>query len=312
MIRSNGTRDGQDIGQTNDENVVDLYGNRRLAGSRGAIPYFVLVLVFVLVIGGLYALVVTDEFVSSSTKVSTSDALSSGSINVNRIYTEEAPGVATVVNVQAIKDLYGSDVEKYLEEFYPDLSDGEIPAGLGSGFIYKKSQGYYYLVTNYHVVEGSSKIQLIFANNNGDREDIGAQLIGEDKENDIAVLRFKSNSNFPVFEFADSSAVRPGDDVVAIGSPMALELNGTVTKGIVSGPVREMDVDGKSYRYIQTDAAINPGNSGGPLINANGDVVGINSMKIVEEGFEGMGFAIPSDDVVKIIQDIEKNAVYTR
>lgn len=311
MVRGNGASDGHN-GQVDNENIVDLYVNKRLAGNHGTIFYVILVLVFVLVMGGLYALVITDDFVSSSTKLNTSGALSSGEINVNRIYTEEAPGVATVVNVQAIKDLYGSDVEKYLKEFYPELNEGEIPAGLGSGFIYKKDQGYYYLVTNYHVVEGSSKIQLIFANNSGDREDIGAQLVGEDKANDIAVLRFKSNSNLPVFKFADSSRVRPGDDVVAIGSPMALELNGTVTKGIVSGPVREVDVDGKNYRYIQTDAAINPGNSGGPLINANGDVVGINSMKIVEEGFEGMGFAIPSDDVVKIIQDIEKNAVYTR
>lgn len=135
-----------------------------------------------------------------------------------------------------------------------------------------------------------------------------AELIGADALTDLAVLRIDSKYAPSTLEFGDSNSIRPGDQVLAIGNPLGLDLSRTVTQGIVSAVNRKITVSTSAGEWdlnvIQTDAAINPGNSGGALINTQGQVIGINSLKISESGVEGLGFAIPSNDVVPIVNEI--------
>ncbi|HET7627682.1 MAG TPA: trypsin-like peptidase domain-containing protein [Bacillales bacterium] len=181
------------------------------------------------------------------------------------------------------------------------------PEGLGSGVVYKKEDGKAYIVTNNHVVEGATKLEVSLKNS----KTIPANLIGRDPVMDLAVLTVDADKVSTVAELGDSDGLERAEPVIAIGNPLGF--SGTVTMGIVSSKNRTVprDVDGDgepdwSAEVIQTDAAINPGNSGGALINLAGQVVGINSMKISETSVEGIGFAIPINSVKPIIAEIEK------
>ncbi|MBO7209236.1 MAG: trypsin-like peptidase domain-containing protein [Clostridia bacterium] len=166
----------------------------------------------------------------------------------------------------------------------------------GSGFIVKEDG---YIVTNQHVIEGAKRIKVLLSN--GDEYD--AEVIGEDAKTDLAVIKISAD-NLPVMEIGKSSELEVGDVAVAIGNPLGLEFSGSVTTGCISALNRTMSVEGRQYNLIQTDAAINPGNSGGPLVNGAGQVVGINSVKITLDGYEGMGFAIPIDEAMPIINEL--------
>ncbi len=168
----------------------------------------------------------------------------------------------------------------------------------GSGFILDQ-QGH--IVTNAHVVDGASQLQVIFANGSK----ASATLVGEDPNADIAVL--KVNGKVPAtLSLADSNSLQPGESVIAIGSPLG-SYEGSVTTGVVSGLNRSVDGTGLSG-LIQTDAAINHGNSGGPLLNLSGQVIGINTLVIQNTNSgdiaEGLGFAIPSNTVSSVVQQI--------
>ncbi|QDP42062.1 PDZ domain-containing protein [Radiobacillus deserti] len=183
-------------------------------------------------------------------------------------------------------------------------------SGTGSGVIYKKEDGKAYVVTNYHVVEGANELEVVMAN--GDK--VQAKLLGGDELSDLAVLEMDGSKVKQVANLGSSSSLEVGQTVIAIGNPLGTEFAGSVTKGIISGLNRSVEMDLNSdgqadwtTEVIQTDAAINPGNSGGALINANGEVVGINSMKIAQEAVEGIGFAIPMDTAKPIIQQLEEN-----
>lgn len=188
----------------------------------------------------------------------------------------------------------------------------------GSGVIYKSKGKEAYIVTNNHVVEGASKIQILMQD--GTKE--AAALVGTDVETDLAVLKISNSAVKKVAEFANSDQLQPGETALAIGSPLGSEYATSVTEGIISAPKREIDMqspDGQRLgkaTVIQTDAAINPGNSGGALVNLAGQVVGINSMKMSQSqsgtAVEGMGFAIPSNTVVQIIESLEKDGKVTR
>lgn len=185
-----------------------------------------------------------------------------------------------------------------------------IQSGTGSGVIFKKTDNATFIVTNNHVIEGANEIEVSLLNG----EKVTAELVGTDPLTDLAVLKIAVKVEFPVLEFADSSLLRVGDQVLAIGNPLGLDFSRTVTQGIVSGVERTLAVSTSVGEWdldvIQTDAAINPGNSGGALINGSGQVVGINSLKISRSGIEGLGFAIPSNDVQPIINEIiEKGEV---
>ena len=184
--------------------------------------------------------------------------------------------------------------------------------GTGSGVIYKIDGEHAYIVTNNHVIEGSQKVEVTL--HDGEKAD--AELIGTDALTDLAVLKVSSKGIDTALEFGDSDKVRAGDSVVAIGNPLSLEFSGTVTQGIISAPARSIDVKTTAGNWqmnvIQTDAAINPGNSGGALINTAGELIGINSLKIAENGVEGIGFAIPSNDVVPLVEEITKSGKIER
>ena len=162
--------------------------------------------------------------------------------------------------------------------------------GIGSGFIYDEKG---YIMTNHHVVEGASELKAVLMNG----EIIEAKLIGSDEYADIAVIQIDKKYVHAVAKMGSSENTKVGDTVFTIGSPMSETYAGTVTRGILSGKDRMVDVDDSTImKVMQTDAAINPGNSGGPLCNVNGEVIGINSLKIVQEEVEGIGFAIPIED----------------
>src|SRR5690606_26386572 len=175
----------------------------------------------------------------------------------------------------------------------------------GSGVVIKKDDESAYIVTNNHVVEGATKLEISLS----DGERAEAELVGADALSDLAVVRVDANLvDAEPLPFGDSDALRAGDSVVAIGNPLGLELSRSVTEGIVSATDRSISVDTSAGEWemnvIQTDAAINEGNSGGALVNMNGEVIGINSLKIGGSGVEGLGFAIPSDDVVPLVAEM--------
>jgi len=186
----------------------------------------------------------------------------------------------------------------------------------GSGVIYKKDGEYAYIVTNTHVINGASKVDVRLA----DGTKVPGEIVGSDTFSDIAVVKISSEKVTTVAEFGDSSKLTVGETAIAIGSPLGSEYANTVTQGIVSSLDRNVSLkseDGQaiSTKAIQTDTAINPGNSGGPLINIQGQVIGITSSKIASNGgtsVEGLGFAIPSNDAIHIIEQLEKNGKVTR
>jgi len=178
-------------------------------------------------------------------------------------------------------------------------------AGIGSGFIYDASG---YIMTNHHVVENASEIKVILMSG----ETIDATVLGSDEYADIAVVKIDPKYATKVAKLGKSADTKVGDTVFTIGSPISADYKGTVTRGILSGKDRMVEVSVNSntsdwiMNVMQTDAAINPGNSGGPLCNVNGDVIGINSMKLVQSQIEGIGFAIPIEDAIEYASTIVK------
>ena len=186
----------------------------------------------------------------------------------------------------------------------------------GSGVIYKKEGDTAYIVTNTHVINGAKKVDIRLA----DGTKVPGDIVGSDTYSDIAVVKIAADKVTTVAEFGDSGQLTVGETAIAIGSPLGSEYANTVTQGIVSSLNRNVSLkseDGQaiSTNAIQTDTAINPGNSGGPLINIQGQVIGITSSKIASNGgtsVEGLGFAIPSNDVINIIKQLEKDGKVTR
>lgn len=195
-------------------------------------------------------------------------------------------------------------------------SENQQIASEGSGVIYKKDDKDAYLVTNTHVINGASKVDIRLA----DGTKVPGEIVGSDTFSDIAVVKISSEKVTTVAEFGDSSQLSVGETAIAIGSPLGSEYANTVTQGIISSLNRNVSLkseDGQaiSTKAIQTDTAINPGNSGGPLVNIQGQVIGITSSKIASNGgtsVEGLGFAIPSNDAQNIIKHLESDGKVTR
>ena len=185
----------------------------------------------------------------------------------------------------------------------------------GTGFIYKQVYDTFYIMTNHHVINGMSQVKVIL----NDSTEVDAIVKGSEVYSDIAVLTISTNKVKNIATLGNSSKLNVGDTVFTIGSPEGAEYAGTVTKGIISGKDRLVEValsNSSSSDYymkvMQTDAAINPGNSGGPLCNVNGEVVGITNMKLVDSTVEGMGFAIPIEDAVLYAEVLEKGKEIVR
>ncbi len=191
-------------------------------------------------------------------------------------------------------------------------STEEVERGTGSGVIYDIQDGEAFIVTNHHVIDGANKVNVSLY----DGETVEATLVGTDPLTDIAVIKISDIDEVTTLPFGDSDAVRSGESVLAIGNPLGLDLSRTVTQGIVSAVDRSINVQTAAGDWdldvIQTDAAINPGNSGGALINGQGELIGINSLKIADSRTEGLGFAIPSNDVKTIVDQLREKGQVER
>ena len=208
---------------------------------------------------------------------------------------------------------YGTGGENQVD--LEDPSASQKLAGEGSGVIYKIDGDTAYLVTNNHVVENADYLKVKLAD--GTTED--GELVGRDAVSDLAVVKISSKNVKSAIKFADSDATKVGSIAIAIGSPLGSKFSNSVTQGIISGQSRivpmDLNKDGQAdieTTLIQTSAAINPGNSGGALLNKDGDLVGINSSKFSNVDVEGMGFAIPSKEVQRVIAQLEKDGKVTR
>ncbi|HFI0148316.1 TPA: S1C family serine protease [Streptococcus suis] len=223
--------------------------------------------------------------------------------------------VVSVINYQTASSNSLSAIFGNIES-----SDELAVAGEGSGVIYKKDGNTAYIVTNTHVINNAEKIDILLASG----EKVAGELVGADTYSDIAVIKIAADKVTAVAEFADSDTIKVGETAIAIGSPLGSVYANTVTQGIISSlsrTVTSQSEDGQtiSTNAIQTDTAINPGNSGGPLINIQGQVIGITSSKITSSSLsssgvavEGMGFAIPSNDAVSIINQLETDGKVSR
>jgi serine protease Do len=198
--------------------------------------------------------------------------------------------------------------------FFGDSTKSEAQ-GEGSGIIVRKDG---YILTNYHVIENAysqsdkkqtGKIEVYLPNNS--KKPISAKVIGGDKTSDLAIIKIDED-NLPEAELGDSSTLKVGELAVAIGNPLGMEFAGSVTSGVISAVNRGIEVTDnitkskRTLNVIQTDAAINPGNSGGALVNSNGQVIGVNTIKMASTGVEGLGFAIPINVVKPIMEQLIK------
>lgn len=237
------------------------------------------------------------QSVDRTSDIVTTPTSTKGSTTIADIIEKSSKSIVGITNIQQQNNPFSQQ-------------QGRVESGTGSGVLFKKSGGSAYIVTNNHVIEGASNVEVSLYNG----EKVEAQVVGADALTDLAVIKIAAEKVTDIIEFGDSTVLRPGDEVLAIGNPLGLDLSRTVTQGIVSAIDRSISVPTSAGEWemnvIQTDAAINPGNSGGALINTDGKVIGINSLKISQNGVEGLGFAIPSKDVVPIVnQLIEKGKV---
>lgn len=233
--------------------------------------------------------------------------------DITEAVKEVENSVVTIINKQRAQDPLSQFGIENPQDTY---EEGDLDeAGTGSGAVYRTDGDQAFVFTNNHVVAGSDAIEVMFS----DGEIVEAEIVGADEYTDLAVLSIDAEHVESVAEFGDSKELTLGEPAIAVGSPLGGDFALSVTSGVVSGVNRTVPVDNDrdgtidwEMTAIQTDAAINPGNSGGPLVNVNGQVIGINSMKISSNVVEGMGFAIPSNDAVSIINELETNGEINR
>src|SRR5580700_9617714 len=249
---------------------------------------------------GAALLVVPDPVSLSNSFTGISKKIGPAVVNISTTQVIEKPKGGT----KKPKD-FGDPFQDFFDRFFdsPDNSP-DAERSLGSGVLVDKKG---FVLTNDHVSDQATKIQVAL---DGDLTKYNARVIGFDKETDLAVVKIDSDHEFPIAKLGNSDGVQVGDWVLAFGSPFGL--NSTVTAGIISAKDRS-NVGHQFQRFIQTDAAINPGNSGGPLVNMAGEVIGINTAIYTESrSFEGVGFAMPSNAVINVYNQLITNGKVTR
>ncbi|MBQ6285872.1 MAG: trypsin-like peptidase domain-containing protein [Bacilli bacterium] len=256
--------------------------------NRTALLYVIItILVCVIVVGCLYELCLRDLFTNKTlpSMQSIDNVLKKEKSNVTITETGLADAVEKVYDSVVI-------VENY--------SNGKLSSS-GSGFAFKVSGEYGYILTNNHVINGSKDIKVTFTN----EKTVSATVVGSDDYSDIAVLSVPSNSIVMIAETGSSENMRVGDTTFAVGAPLDSTIySWTVTRGILSGKNRKIETSDSVMEVLQTDAAINSGNSGGPLCNINGEVIGITNMKIASSSIEGIGFAIPIETAMEVANSL--------
>lgn len=244
-----------------------------------------------------------------------SSAIGTSNNTTKQVTTEVTTDVTGAVDKVAGAVVGITNIQESAKDFWNQAEPTTQEAGSGSGVIYKKDGDTAYIVTNNHVVEGAKQLEVTFA----DGSKAEAKLIGKDVWTDLAVISISSKKVNTVATFGNSEVLKQGETVIAIGNPLGLDFSGSVTTGVVSGKDRTVPVDLNGdgvpdwqAEVLQTDAAINPGNSGGALVNLAGEVIGINSMKISESKVEGLGFAIPINSAIPVINELQKSGKVER
>lgn len=262
---------------------------------RGKLISLALVLIAFLLGGGaMYYFVEVNENEKLS-NVSNNSNYTTGVIQCSNDITIDETGIST-----AVGEIYDATVT------IQNYQNGRL-ASSGSGFIYKKDDSYGYIMTNHHVIAGADKVIITLSND----DQVEGTVTGSDEYLDLAVVKIDTSHVSQVAKIGTSEDSNVGDTVFTVGSPVGYEYRGTVTRGTLSGKNRMVEVSIAStndfvMQVLQIDAAINPGNSGGPLVNINGEVIGINSLKLVEDEIEGMGFAIPIEYAMNYVDDLEQ------
>ena len=260
------------------------------------------------IIGGVMAVYIYEKFTTENYKeknvgnlVITEQLPTNNVINTKNLLQDRPDFVEiaenTINSVVHVKNSLSSSDKITLEDLMFGRKQDGMQIGTGSGVIVSADG---YIITNSHVIEKAEKI-LITTNDNKEFE---AKLIGSDEQNDIALLKVESENDLPYAIFGDSDATKIGEWVLAIGNPF--NLTSTVTAGIISAKARNLDPTGRTTQsFIQTDAAVNPGNSGGALVNAQGQLIGINTaIKSQTGSYIGYSFAVPSNIAKKVIEDL--------
>jgi len=290
--------------ENNDNSSVnDKKVKKNKGGMRKRIAAYIIVGVICSTLGGAGAAIVTmnimkdanntvtskvaDTKVSSTSKAQLITSTSTKDLTVPEIVKKVSPSVVAIStkSTTTSSDITGQTAEQ---------------DGVGTGIIFNTDG---YILTNYHVISGAQNVKVTLSNG----KEVSAKVINYDAAADVAVIKLAANTKVPgVAEFGDSDMLQVGEPVVAIGNPLGKEFIGSVTTGVVSALNRQVSIENKDLKFIQTDAAINPGNSGGPLVNSKGQVVGINTAKISVAGVEGLGFAIPINTVNPKMENLIK------
>lgn len=275
----------------NIEEINDFSPDKKKKRGKGKIFIGVIVVILISFISGIVGGGITYYFLKKNNNITTQsspDFKTTSPMTIQEVYKKVAPAVVIVStkSVALTNGIFPEEVE-----------------GIGSGFIINENGE---ILTNYHVVKGAKEVHVTLSTG----KEVPAEVVNYDEAQDIALLKLKEKIKVPaVAELGNSDNLQPGQTVVAIGTPLSKEFASTITQGIISAVGRTVDTKtGKQINLIQTDAAINPGNSGGPLVNAEGQVIGINTLK-VSGGAEGLGFAIPINEVKSKLDVLSKPAI---
>ncbi|UPW83295.1 S1C family serine protease [Lysinibacillus sp. Ag94] len=268
------------------------------------------------IIGALLVWLMMPGLVNQMPGTTTSSASNENGTTINQVATEVTTDVTKAVDKASGAVVGITNIQEVSTGgFWSPRSSSEQPAGSGSGVIYKVEGDKAFIVTNNHVIQDAKQLEVTMPD--GTKE--VAQIVGHDVWTDLAVISISSKDVKTVATFGNSDVLKQGETVIAIGNPLGLEFYGSVTTGVVSGKDRSVPVDINGdgtidwqQEVLQTDAAINPGNSGGALVNLAGELVGINSMKIAQSSVEGLGFSIPINSAIPIIEELEKNGEMKR
>lgn len=286
-----------------EDNEGDKKKKKRTKGNKPIAAYIAIALVCAIVGGGIGTIgtykamqskinQVIDEVKLSGANGSSNNHISNlSSITIPEIVDQVSSAVVGVATTSVATNVFGFNM-------------GE-QQGIGSGVIFSEDG---YVLTNYHVVENANQVKVIFSTG----KEVSAKVVNYDQDADLAVVKITEDVELPgIAELGNSDNLKVGEDVIAIGNPLGKEYLGSVTNGIISAVNRDVDLNenGQKTNLIQTNAAINPGNSGGPLINASGQVVGINTAKIQATGVEGIGFAIPINDAIAKLDMLVKQKI---
>ncbi len=264
-------------------------------------------IICIIIVVALLSSIITYKLLDMNSKEETANNSSSQNSNVTKYEIQNIENPVIAVAKECSSSIVGITVETLSQNVFGMLQNSK---GSGSGIIYTEDG---YIITNFHVIEDAINSQTaVITVITLDEKEYPATIVGADEVTDLAVIKIEDGVNLKAASFGDSSLVEVGQLAVAIGNPLGQTLAGSVTVGYISAVNRNITSGSNTYNLLQTDAAINSGNSGGALLDSQGKVIGINSIKAYSTGVEGLGFAIPINDALPIIEKLIKDGKIVR